>query len=79
MRDLDAALRVKDFLFKFCQQSKGQFCNQPLSLIDWQWDFVQNFYGDKRPDGFRTYTKAGIWIPKKVVPVAVQKLQREQP
>lgn len=63
--DESSACRVRDFLAKFCQQSKGQFSGQPLNLIPWQWDFVREFYGTKRDDGLRKYTRAGIWIPKK--------------
>src|ERR1017187_2603913 len=57
--------RVKDFLYKFCRQSIGEFSGQPLELMQWQIDdIVAPLYSWRRPDGTRRFRQAGIWIPK---------------
>lgn len=48
-------------------QTLGEWAGQPMTLFDWQiYDIVAPLFGWKRPDGFRRYRKAAIWVPKKV-------------
>jgi phage terminase large subunit-like protein len=64
--DLRAAEFVRSFLEGFCKQSIGEWAEQPLTLLPWQWqDVVAPLYGWKRPDGRRRFRSAYIQVAKK--------------
>src|SRR5688572_27803390 len=64
--DLAAAERVRTFFQRFLRHSKGQFANQPFTLLDWQWrDVIAPLFGWKRKDGTRRFRRGYIEIPKK--------------
>ncbi len=64
--DLAAAERVRTFFERFLRHSKGQFANQPFTLLGWQWrDVIAPLFGWKRADGTRRYRRGYIEIPKK--------------
>lgn len=64
--DLSAAERVRTFFERFLRHSKGQFANQPFTLLGWQWrDIIAPLFGWKRADGTRRYRRGYIEIPKK--------------
>lgn len=64
--DPKAADHVVDFFARFLKHSKGEWNNQPFTLLDWQRDgVVKPLFGWKRPDGLRRFRRAGIWVPKK--------------
>lgn len=54
-----------DFIEKFCRQSKGRWSGEPLTLIDWQRDFLARAFGWRRADGRRRFRTIYVEIPKK--------------
>lgn len=63
--DVDAAERPITFIERFCRQSIGKWAGQPLTLLDWQRDFVRRLFGWKRADGSRRYRSAYLEVAKK--------------
>jgi phage terminase large subunit-like protein len=63
--DAASADLVKDFL-GICRQTKGQWGGLPLTLIPWQVEFIDQFFGQKsRDSGLRRYRHASIWVPRR--------------
>lgn len=63
--DEEAGRFVVDFIQTFCRQSKGRWSGQPLTLLDWQVDFLMRLFGWKRPNGLRRFTRAYMEVAKK--------------
>lgn len=64
--DERAAVRVRDFFYRFLRHSKGQWAGKPFELMPWQWDdIILPLFGWIRADGRRRYRSAYIEIPKK--------------
>src|SRR5215471_8130216 len=64
--ELKRAERVRTFFQKYLRHSKGEWANQPFTLLDWQWfEIVAPLFGWVRPDGTRRYRRGYIEIPKK--------------
>jgi phage terminase large subunit-like protein len=63
--DEAAGERVCRFIETFCRQSKGKWGGEPLTLLDWQRDFLMRLFGWKRPDGTRRYRRAYLEVAKK--------------
>ncbi len=64
--DEDPGAFVCEFIETFCRQSKGsQWAGQPMTLLDWQRDFLMRLFGWRRPDGRRRFTKAYLEVAKK--------------
>lgn len=57
--------RACDFIARFCMQSKGRWSGEPLTLIEWQRDFIMRLFGWRRPDGTRRFRTVYVEIPKK--------------
>lgn len=53
------------FIESFCRHSKAPFAGQPFTLAPWQRGIVRRFFGWKRPNGQRRYTKLHVWVPRK--------------
>jgi phage terminase large subunit-like protein len=63
--DEAAGRRPIEFIERFCRQSKGRWAGRPLTLLDWQRDFVMRLFGWKRPDGTRRFRRAYLEVAKK--------------
>jgi phage terminase large subunit-like protein len=63
--DDQAGQLICDFIETFCCQSKGRWAGKPLTLLDWQRDFVMRLFGWKLPSGLRRFTRAFLLIAKK--------------
>lgn len=63
--DEAAAERPILFVERFCKQSIGRWKGKPLTLIDWQKDFLRRLFGWKRADGRRRFTKVYLEVGKK--------------
>lgn len=63
--DLQAALFVVDFIETFCCQSKGRWAGKPLTLLDWQKDYLMRLFGWKTRDGKRRYRRSYLEVAKK--------------
>lgn len=61
------AVRVEEFLFTFCQHSKGSdIAGKPFVLADWQREqLVFPLFGWLNEQGYRRFRKASIWCPRK--------------
>lgn len=57
--------RVIRFVERFCRQSKGRWAGQPLTLLDWQKDFLLRLFGWRRPGGLRRFARAYLEVAKK--------------
>jgi phage terminase large subunit-like protein len=63
--DDELAGAVVEFIETFCKQSKGRWVGQPLTLQEWQRDFVMRAYGWRMPDGTRRFTSIYLEVAKK--------------
>jgi phage terminase large subunit-like protein len=63
--DQAAGELVCDFVETFCCQSKGRWAGQPLTLLEWQRDFLIRLFGWKMPDGRRRFRRAYLEVAKK--------------
>lgn len=63
--DPAAGERVCKFIETFCRQSQGRWAGKPLTLLDWQRDFLTRLFGWKRADGTRRYRTAYLEVAKK--------------
>lgn len=64
--DEAAAQRAVDFFRLYLRHIKGEWANQPLTLLPWQeHDVIRPLFGWKRPDGTRKYRTAYIEVPRK--------------
>jgi phage terminase large subunit-like protein len=63
--DDEAAEKPIEFIEKFCKQSIGRWAGQPLTLFDWQKDFLHRLFGWTRPDGRRRFQRVYLEIAKK--------------
>ncbi len=63
--DEAAGAFVCDFIERFCRQSKGRWAGTPLTLLDWQRDFLMRLFGWKRPDKLRRFKRAYLEVAKK--------------
>jgi phage terminase large subunit-like protein len=63
--DLAAGRHVCDFLATYCRQSKGRWRGLPISLMDWQRDFLMRLFGWRRADGRRRFRRAYLEVAKK--------------
>lgn len=57
--------RVIRFVERFCRQSKGRWAGQPLTLLEWQKDFLMRLFGWRRPGGLRRFARAYLEVAKK--------------
>ncbi len=63
--DPDAGQRVIDFFHELLTHVKGAQAGKPFRLERWQQAIVANLFGWKRPDGYRRYREAFIFVPRK--------------
>jgi phage terminase large subunit-like protein len=56
---------VVDFVEAFCRQSTGKWAGEPLTLLDWQRDYLVRLFGWKRPDGLRRFRTSYLEVAKK--------------
>lgn len=56
---------VCDFIEAFCRQSKGRWQGQPLTLLDWQRDFLMRLFGWLDKDGRRRFKSFYLEVAKK--------------
>jgi phage terminase large subunit-like protein len=56
---------VCDFVEAFCRQSKGRWQGQPLTLLDWQRDFLMRLFGWLDKDGRRRFKSFYLEVAKK--------------
>jgi phage terminase large subunit-like protein len=63
--DENAGQFVCDFIEEFCRQSKGRWAGQPLTLLDWQRDFLMRLFGWMMPNGKRRFRRAYLEVAKK--------------
>jgi phage terminase large subunit-like protein len=63
--DEAAGAFVAEFFETFLRHSKGNFADQPFTLLPWQRDFIDRLYGWKRPDGSRRFREGYLEVPKK--------------
>ncbi len=63
--DEAAGWYVCDFIERFCCQSKGRWAGKPLTLLDWQRDFLMRLFGWRRADGKRRFRRAYLEVAKK--------------
>lgn len=64
--DVKAALRVKEFLYRFIRLADKGKQTRRFELMEWQWrDVVGPLFGWKRADGTRRFRMAWIEIGKK--------------
>jgi phage terminase large subunit-like protein len=57
--------RAIRFVETFCRQSKGRWAGQPLTLLDWQRDFLMRVFGWRKPDGLRRFARVYLEVAKK--------------
>ena len=57
--------RAVEFCAKYLSHVKGEWAGKPLTLEDWERDFVRALFGWKRADGTRKYRKALLFIARK--------------
>lgn len=53
------------FIETFCIQSKGEWGDKPLKLLDWQKDFLMRLFGWRMPDGTRRFKRFYLEVAKK--------------
>ncbi|CEF48239.1 unnamed protein product [uncultured bacterium] len=58
-------LRVVGFVEEFCKQSRGRWAGTPLTLMDWQRDFLMRLFGWRGPEGRRRFRTAYLEVAKK--------------
>lgn len=63
--DQAAADHVCQFVETYCRQSKGRWRGQPITLLDWQRDFLCRLFGWRKADGLRRYRRAYLEVAKK--------------
>lgn len=64
--DPKRAEHVETFCRTFLRHSKGEWAGRPFELLDWQReDLIFPLFGWLRPNGFRRFTKAFVFLPKK--------------
>jgi len=63
--DEEAGELVIQFIETFCVQSKGKWGKKPLTLLDWQKDFLMRLFGWKRADGTRRFRRFYLEVAKK--------------
>jgi phage terminase large subunit-like protein len=63
--DPEAGAFACDFVEAFCRQSKGKSGGEPITLLDWQRDFLMRLFGWKRADGLRRFRTSYLEVAKK--------------
>jgi phage terminase large subunit-like protein len=63
--DETAGRFVVEFIEEFCRQSTGKWAGEPLTLIEWQRDYLMRLFGWKRPDGLRRFKTSYLEVAKK--------------
>jgi phage terminase large subunit-like protein len=63
--DEQIAGKVCAFVETFCHQSKGRWAGKPLSLMEWQRDFLSRLFGWLAPDGRRRFKSFYLEVGKK--------------
>mgnify|MGYP000979654044 CR=1 FL=1 len=63
--DESAGELVIQFVETFCVQSKGRWGGKPLTLLDWQKDFLMRLFGWRRSDGSRRFRRFYLEVAKK--------------
>lgn len=61
---------VVDWIERYCRLYEGEWAGQPMTLSDWQPDFVMRLFGwikysDRWKRWIRRFREASVWIPKK--------------
>lgn len=56
---------VVQFIETHCRHYKGPMAGQLFILAEWERVIVRALFGWKRPDGWRRFRKASIWVAKK--------------
>lgn len=54
-----------EFIERHCCHIKGKLAGSPLTLEDWQADYVRTLFGWKRHDGTRRYRHSFVFLPRK--------------
>jgi phage terminase large subunit-like protein len=63
--DFEMAQLACDFFPECLVHVKGEWAGRPIVLEEWQQAFIANIFGWKRPDGFRRYRSALLYVPRK--------------
>ncbi|MCK6466352.1 MAG: terminase large subunit [Phycisphaerae bacterium] len=63
--DPKAAQRALDFFEECLTFTAGEWMGRPFKLQAWQQAVVANVFGWKRPNGYRRYREAFIYVPRK--------------
>ncbi len=63
--DEKAAQDALDFFPKALTHVKGSLAKTPFILEPWEKAIIANLFGWKRPDGFRRYREAFVYVPRK--------------